>query len=366
MASTIFMTGFPGFIAKRLVDRLLAKDPEARFVFLIEERLRSLAEASVADLAAKHPGLGDRARLVGGDISKLGCGMKPEDHDAAKRETTHVWHLAAVYDLAVPQPLAYRVNVVGTANVLDFCEACPHLKRLDYVSTCYVSGDRTGLVLERELDEGQAFKNHYEATKCWAEMEVRRRMGRIPTCIHRPSVVIGDSKTGETDKYDGPYFVMAKLLYLPTWTPLVNIGESRASLNLVPVDFLVDAMAELWVMDEALEKTVHLADPYPHTAREVLGAVLEDMGFRRPLADVPPKLLEASLGFAPLKRLLKIPRELIAYNNHEVYYDTTNQRRLLERTGVRCPDILTILPTMIEYVRAHPKKQFLDQRDARR
>jgi len=126
------------------------------------------------------------------------------------------------------------------------------------------------------------------------------------------------------------------------------------------------AMAELWAMKEALGQTVHLADPYPHTAREVMGAILQIMGFRKPLVDVPAKILETALGFAPLQRLIKIPKQMVAYNNHEVYYDTTNQRRLLERAGVVCPDLLTLLPTIAEYVRAHPKKQFLDQRDARR
>ncbi|HEY3357317.1 MAG TPA: SDR family oxidoreductase [Polyangia bacterium] len=366
MASKVFITGFPGFIAKRLVDRLLRKDPAASFTFLIEERLRSVAESAVAELAAKHAGLAPRVRLVAGDISRPLLGIARDVYDGLVMDVTHVFHLAAIYDLAVPLQIAYRVNVIGTANVLDFCEDCEHLRRLDYVSTCYVSGDRTGLILERELDEGQIFKNNYESTKCWAEMEVRRRMDHLPVCIVRPAVVVGDSKTGETDKYDGPYFIISKLLHLPTWVPLVNIGQSNANLNLVPVDFVVDAMAELWVNDEALGQTIHVADPYPHTGREVLGGILETMGFRKPVLDAPPALLEASLQLKPLQRLLKIPKEVIAYSNHEVYYDTTNQRRLLERTGVKCPDLLSLLPTMVDYVRAHPKKRFLDQRDARR
>jgi nucleoside-diphosphate-sugar epimerase len=366
MASKVFMTGFPGFIAKRLVDRLLRKDPEASITLLIEERLRGVAENALAELEAKHPGFSARARLQPGDITRPLLGMPRDAYDQLVMDVTHVYHLAAIYDLSVPLATAYRVNVMGTANVLDFCEDCEHLVRLDYVSTCYVSGDRTGLILERELDEGQGFKNHYESTKCWAEMEVRRRMDHIPTCTIRPAIVIGDSKTGETDKYDGPYFIISKLLYLPTWVPLINIGEGKATQNLVPVDFVVDAMAELWGNPEALGQTVHLADPYPHTTREVMTAILDVMGFRKPVLDVPPKILETALGIKPLQRIIRIPKEMVAYTNHEAYYDTTNQRRLLERTGVRCPDLLTLLPTIADYVRAHPKKQFLDQREARR
>ena len=366
MASKVFLTGFPGFIAKRLVDRLLRKDPEASFVFLVESRLERAAEQSLRDLQAKHPGLGGRAKIVTGDVTRPLLGLAPDTYNILAAGTTHVWHLAAIYDLSVPEALAYRVNVVGTANVLDFCGACRNLKRLDYVSTCYVSGLRQGLVLEKELDHGQGFHNHYESTKCRAEIEVRRRMDRIATCIHRPAIVLGDSKTGETDKYDGPYFLIAALLKVPTFVPLINIGAGHSTLNLVPVDFLVAAMAELWGLDEALGKTIHLADPYPHASREVFGGILRAMGFRKPVVDVPPALLEASLSVDALRKFLRVPKELVPYANHEVHYDTTNQRKLLERTGVACPDLLSYLPVLVDYVKRNPKKRFLDDRESRR
>jgi thioester reductase-like protein len=362
MASKVFLTGFPGFIAKRLVDRLLRKDPEASFVFLVESRLERTADQALRDLQAKHPALGSRSKIVTGDVTRPLLGLGRDTYNLLVAGTTHVWHLAAIYDLAVPEAIAYRVNVVGTANVLDFCGACRNLQRLDYVSTCYVSGLRRGLVLEKELDEGQAFKNHYESTKCWAEIEVRRRMDSIPTCIHRPAIVIGDSKTGDTDKYDGPYFLIAALLKVPTFVPLINIGAGHSTLNLVPVDWLVAAMAELWVQGEALGKAVHLADPYPHASREVFGGILQAMGFRKPVVDVPPALLETSLSVDSLRRFLRVPKELVTYANFEVHYDTTNQRKLLERTGVSCPDLLSYLPVLVDYVKRNPKKRFLDDR----
>ncbi len=283
MSQQIFMTGVPGFIGKWLVSRLVTRAPEARFTFLIQERLRKLAESFVAELDGRHPGFADRARLIAGDISQPDLGLSEGDFDALAEEITHVWHLAAIYDLAVPASVAYRVNVLGTANILDFCEACQKLVRLDYVSTCYVSGQRKGLILERELDEGQLFKNHYEATKCWAEMEVQRRQRVLPSLIHRPAVVVGDSRTGETDKYDGPYFILSLLERIPPQLRMLNIGSGHAEFNIVPVDFLTDAMAELWTLDEALGQTVHLADPAPHTSREILGEMSRLLGLGTPL-----------------------------------------------------------------------------------
>ena len=362
MASTALITGFPGFIARRLVPELLKKDPSVQLSLLIEERLRPLAEASLAALDASHPGLAGRARLLAGDISEPWLGLSEQVYRQEAARTSHVWHLAAIYNLAVPESTAYRVNVLGTASVLDFCEECRGLKRLDYVSTCYVSGSRKGRILETELDEGQTFKNHYESTKCRAEMEVRRRMGRLPVTIHRPGIVVGDSRTGETDKYDGPYFVMNLLTKLPTWFPMVNIGDGRALVNLVPVDFLVEAMAELWSNPAALGETVQLADPRPHSAREVMGALLEAMGFRRPLLAVPAPLVEGALGVPAIRDLLKIPKETVIYFNHEAVYDVANQQRLLEGSGVRCPDFLDIAPTLAAYVRQHPDKPFIDGR----
>lgn len=362
MAKTIFMTGFPGFIGKRLVDRLIGKDPEASFIFLIEQPLQKMAEDSIAALDQRHPGLTRRCRLVPGDITHERLGLNAQTYTEVTAATTHVWHLAAIYNLAVHASVAYRVNVLGTANVLDFCADCAALARLDYVSTCYVSGMRGGLVLENDLDEGQDFKNHYESTKCWAEMEVRRRMPRMPIAIHRPAIVVGDSRTGETDKYDGPYVVINLLAKLPAWIPMVNIGQGNALVNLVPVDFLVDAMAEIWTREEALGQTVQLADPRPHTSREIMEGILTALNYRKPLAAVPEGLVDQALSLALVRKLTGIPRQSLIYFNHEVEYDTTVQRQLLEGSGIGCPDFLSILPTLTDFVRQHPDQPFIDGR----
>lgn len=363
MAANVFMTGFPGFIARRLVDRLVVRDPKAHFTFLIQERFRDLAESDIATLDATHPGFAKRATLVAGDITEPNLGMPPEVYARETARAHRVWHLAAIYDLHVSPAVAYRVNVVGTANVLDFAQDCAKLERVDHVSTCHVSGERTGHVFEGELDEGQGFKNHYESTKCWSELEVRRRMQRgLPAAIHRPAIVVGDSRTGDTDKYDGPYFVIQLLLKLPDWLPMLNVGHGEARVNLAPVDFLVDAMAEVGTRPEAIGKTFHLADPNPHSSREIMARMLEVLGRSKPLADLPSIVVERALDVAALRKLAQLPKEIIVYFNHEVEYDTSNLVGLLEGTGIACPDLLETLPTMVDYVKQHPDKPFLDGR----
>jgi len=362
MASRIFVTGFPGFIAKRLVSALLGRKPKAKFTFLVERRMHGVAEQAVRDLAERYVGFEDQATVVTGDITEPYLGMGEAGYDAQASHTTHVWHLAALYNLAAPAAAAYRVNVVGTANVLDFCEECDKLERFDYVSTCYVSGLRRGLVLESELDMDQTFKNHYESTKCWAEIEVRRRMHRLPTAIYRPGIVVGDSRTGYTDKYDGPYYLMTLLNKLPSWLPMVNVGEGNVAANMVPIDFVVDAMAALAFKEEMIGECVQLADPNPHQIRDLLARMMTTFGFRPPVTHVRASLVEHALGIDGVRNLVKIPQEALIYFNFDVRYDTTVQERLLQGTGVSCPDFFDYLPMLAAYVKQNPDKPFLDGR----
>src|SRR3954470_17795141 len=152
---TILLTGYPGFLAGRLVPRLLEADDDARIVALVEARMAARAR----ELAP------DGVDVLVGDITDRRLGLDDRTYTRLARETVAIHHLAAVYDLAVGAPLAERVNVVGTDNVVAFARACDRLERHNYVSTAYVAGWRSGLVREADLAAGQTFKNHYESTK---------------------------------------------------------------------------------------------------------------------------------------------------------------------------------------------------------
>ncbi len=197
------MTGFPGFLGSALLPRLLARRDGARAVCLVQPQHLGTARARVGEIEAAHPFTAGRIDLVEGDITVPGLGMDPDTRRGLETEVTEVWHLAAVYDLTVAEAIATRVNVDGTARVLQFCEGLPGLTRLQYVSTCYVSGRHEGEFGEDDLEEGQVFLNHYESTKFEAEVLVRKATaGGLPTTVYRPGIVVGDSKTGETQKYD--------------------------------------------------------------------------------------------------------------------------------------------------------------------
>ena len=239
----LLVTGFPGFIARRLVAGVLERNSREGAVALIEPRMGRRAERAVADLGAT----GGRVRLVEGDITAPGLGLSDDVARELRGDVTRVLHLAAVYDLTVPRALAERVNVEGTGNVLDFVESCERSPRLGYFSTVQVAGDRTGRIYEHELQLGQGFKNHYEETKHRAEVWVRDHMERIPTTIFRPTIVVGDSRSGEIPKFDGPYYALELIRRLRArGLPVSYLGRSQAHFNLVPIDFVVEAAAHIF------------------------------------------------------------------------------------------------------------------------
>ncbi|GAB4301516.1 MAG: SDR family oxidoreductase [Myxococcota bacterium] len=360
MSEHFFITGFPGFIAERLIPELAQKSPDAKFTMLVEARFKSRAEDDLKKLAAKVPTLENKTTIIIGDITRKDLDISNAHLHQLANEITQVFHLAAIYDLAIDYPTARAINVDGTANIIEFCKKLKNLKKHNYISTCYVAGTRTGTVMESELNMGQGFKNHYESTKFAAEVLVRESMDKIPTSIYRPSVVVGDSTTGETAKYDGPYFPLLLLMRLPTWLPIPYLGEGRATINIVPVDFIVKSLAELSQQEGNIGKTFQLADPDPMLVRDFWALALERLGFSSPPKyTLPMPLVKLSMKPKSVRQMLRIPMEALAYFDHQVSFDTTNTVTALKGTGVACPHISTYLDNIIEYARHNPKLEQL-------
>jgi thioester reductase-like protein len=273
---TIFVTGFPGFIATRLVKRL-AKEG-ARFILLCQPALLAIAKTEVHAIANETGVELDRFRIVAGDITEPNLGLSAAELESVRQETSTVFHLAAIYDLEVAEDVATRVNVAGTRNVNNFVRSISQLKRYHYVSTCYVAGKREGLIREAELEHHAGFRNHYEETKYAAEMTVEALKSELPVTIHRPSVVCGDSHSGETKKYDGIYYLIHYLRKWPAGLTLLNIGNSQVCLNLVPIDFVIEAMVGLAKDDQAIGATVQLADPAPLTTHQLFNEISKAVG----------------------------------------------------------------------------------------
>jgi thioester reductase-like protein len=346
----LFVTGFPGFIGKRLVAELLADDASAEVVCLVEPRLEETAKTAAAEL----PG-SDRIKIVPGDITDRRLGLAPEDYERLTAETTAVFHLAAIYNLAVPLEVAQTVNAEGTGNIVEFCQRCEKLERHNYVSTAYVAGTRKGIVYEHELIMGQWFKNHYESTKFQAEVWVRESMDKVPTAIYRPAIVVGDSDTGLTQKFDGPYFMLRAIgVSMKRGWPIAKYGKSAAPFNVVPVDFVVNGLMAGSKDDKAIGETFHLVDPEPISSGEVFTLLSELYANRKPSYTVPAKPVALALRAKPVRKLFEgIPAESIQYLNHPVRYDARRASDLLERSGLRLPRFPEYAETMVKFFREH-------------
>lgn len=351
---TLFFTGFPGFLGRELLPRVLVRRRDAEAVCLVQERFAPAARVAVDELVRAHPLAAGRIRLVPGDITRSDLGI---DGRSLAANVLEIHHLAAIYDLGVARDLALRVNVDGTRHVLDLAERCPRLERVHYMSSCYVSGRIPGVFREEDLEKGQSFNNHYEETKYLAEVAVRSRMrAGLPVTIYRPAITVGDSTTGATQKYDGPYPVIQWLLRQPGPVALMPVvGDLRAEVNVVPRDFVVNAIAHLSAVPGSKGKTYQLADPAPLTAREMIdlvGRVLEKRIVRVPVTAGMARLaIERVPG---VERLLRIPAHLVDYFVHPTRYDTRNAQADLDGSGIACPPFASYARALVSFVRRNP------------
>jgi thioester reductase-like protein len=352
MAQTLFLTGFPGFIATRLLRRL-ALEME-RFIILVQPQFLDSAQRQINEIAQQTRRSACDFCLVQGDITRPDLGIEPNELTQIRSATTAVFHLAALYDLAVAREAAVRVNLEGTRNVNQLVCSLKQLSQYHYVSTCYVAGKRNGLIRETDLRHDAGFRNHYEETKYLAEIEVESLKHELPITIHRPAVVCGDSATGETAKYDGVYYLIHYLLRAPRLLSLLNIGNDRVSLNLVPVDFVVESLAALATDKNAVGKTLQIADPNPLTTRQLFNSIANSIVGHSAMVTVPARLVEFTLMLPPSPRITGLPHHGVPYFFLRQTYDSTESRRLLDAHQIKCPPFQSYVDNIVAYAAKHP------------
>lgn len=348
---SFFITGFPGFIATRLVQKLAGQGGE--FHLLVEPRFAANAQAIARKLSSHYPDA--KFSVVTGDITKPGLAIETQSADKIRAEVRSVYHLAAIYDLDVKREPAMLVNVTGTKNVNDFVATLENPERYNYISTCYVAGLRRGRILESELEHNAGFRNFYEESKYLAELSVEQLKPDLPITIFRPSVVVGDSVSGETAKYDGIYYLIRYLARSPQFLRLVNVGNNRVRLNLVPVDFVVDSMAALDGDSSVISKTLALADPHPLTTAELFDVIAENLSGKRALLMPPPSLVKFALSLPLSPMITGLPHSGVPYFFIEQEYDTSIANALLSKYGIKCPPFNSYAGAIIDFVRRNPK-----------
>lgn len=350
---TIFVTGFPGFIASRLVEKLARS--EVQFFLLVQPQFVEQSMAMVESISEETATPLECFSIIEGDIREPHLGASEEDLEAIRREVTTVFHFAAVYDLGIDKETALSVNLEGTRNVNELVGEIANLRRYNYISTCYVAGERQGRILETELEHSAGFKNFYEESKYLAELEVERLKDKLPITIFRPSVVVGDSKSGETAKYDGIYYLIQYLRKAPIILRVLNVGNKRVRLNLVPVDFVVDSLAALSDDEEATGKTLAIADPDPLTTAELFDSIAVALTGRKSEFAPSVALTKWFLNTSISPVITGLPHYGVPYFFIEQEYDTAEASKLLKKHGIECPRFSSYVENLIDFVEENPE-----------
>ncbi len=348
----ILITGATGFLGTQLVGELLARQPDASLALLIRDRPGQPGQQRADQIVPEE--YRARVQVYSGDVGLPNCGLDQGAWDRLSSEVTRVIHSAATVRFDHTLEEARRINVEGTRRILDFAAGARNLKSLAYVGTAYVAGERSDLVNEDELNIGQSFRNTYEQTKSEAEALVRSRLGSLPAVILRPSIIVGDSRTGVTSSFKMMYWPL-KIYARGLWRTVP--GYPDAVLDIVPVDYVASAVARLAFDDAALASTVHLcAGPRASaTIQQVAQRAAEYFNVRE------PRYVDPNFFFAAIRPILfmtlwgrkrRILRDGRAYRDYftmKMQFDTTNAERLLGPVGLTPPPVLDYLDRLFHY-----------------
>lgn len=344
-------TGFPGFISRQIMQELINQEKVTTiYAIVLPSQMEQGKEiAQVIMDANSHIDI----KLIEGDITLPNLGIASNELELLHNEIDTVWHLAAIYDLAVPREAAWRVNVHGTSMVNDFVKTLPYINRYMYFSTAYVAGIREGLLKEDELIRPPSFKNFYEESKFEAEVLVEHLKSEVPITIIRPGIVRGHSVTGETIKFDGPYFFINMIERLKKLPVIPFIGKSSSYINVVPIEYVTKSVVYFSEFEKAEGKTIHLTDPTPHPVEEVFRSMVSIITGKPPKGRIPLSLAKVGLKSKVLRQKLGVEKETLDYLTWSAQFDTTKASELLKESGIGCADFIESLPTMISFYDQH-------------
>ena len=349
-----FVTGATGFVGRHLVAELLKR--EGTIHVLVREGSRGKVDALVEDLGA-----GERIKPVSGDMSQPGLGIEGFDE-----KIDHLFHLAAIYDVAADADAMTKANVDGTRHVVEFANS-HDVGRFHHTSSIAVAGSYEGVFQEDMFDEDQKLPHAYHSSKYDSEKLVRRE-AQPQTLIFRPGIVVGHSQTGAMDKIDGPYYFFGLLKRLrhalPAWFPLA--GPEGGQTNIVPVDFVAQAMDHIAHLpdDELPGDTFHLVNPEAQTVGETLNEFAKAahapqlaMRVDPHVTNAVPKQVRAGLKALPtVKRIrettlrdLGIPPDAMENRDFHCTFDARDTQRALQGTDIAAPPLSSYAGVLWDY-----------------
>ena len=357
------VTGATGFIGKRLVKKLLECKGAVVHVLIrkdSESKVKALREFCAASAARLVPVLGD--------LTSKKLGVSADAIKQLKGKVDHVYHLAAIYDLGADAASQIEVNVDGTRNTIEFAKVI-EAGHFHHVSSIAAAGLYEGVFREDMFSEAENYEHPYFMTKHESEKIVRQEC-KLPWSVYRPAMVVGDSSTGEMDKIDGPYYFF-KLIQrmrqlLPPWMPSVGLEGGR--INIVPVDFVVDALNVISHQKDIANKCYHLVDPVGYRVGDVLDIFSKAAHAPKMnlfinaalLGFIPRSVTKGLMALAPVRRVrnaimkdLGLPEEMLTFVNYPTRFDCRDTLAALKGTGVACPNLKDYAWRLWDYWERH-------------
>ena len=344
-----FVTGATGFIGKRLVKKLLARKGS-----VVHFLLRGESAGKAAALREYWGVNAARAVVVHGDLTAKKLGVSADDVKKLKGQIDHFYHLAAVYDLSADEESQTAVNIDGTRNTVEFAKAI-EAGHFHHVSSIAAAGLYEGVFREDMFEEAENYDHPYFKTKHESEKIVRKEC-KVPWTVFRPAMVVGDSTTGEMDKIDGPYYFF-KLIqrmrqFLPPWMPSVGLEGGR--VNIVPVDFVVNALDHISHQTAIAKKCYHLVDPVGYRVGDVLDIFSKAAHAPKMnifinaalLGFIPKSVKKGLMALAPVRRVraavmkdLGVPEDMMTFINYPTRFDSRDMTAALKGSGINCPNL---------------------------
>jgi len=358
----IFMTGATGFLGRYIARGLLSQGES--LVLLVRgantdsARKRVHKALSAIGMSSEQLEQESRCYVCVGDIEKPNLGLNQADKAHILATCDQFIHCAAATGFSLPIERARQINVNGTRSMLQLAEERRlkgPFRRFDHISTAFVAGNRTDLVSEEDLDAPRGHKNPYEQSKFEAEQLLRTYLDRLPITIYRPSIVVGDSRTGYTADFQALYSPI-KIYSSGRWRSVSAVPSTL--VDLVPVDYVSDAFLAIRRHQESLGRCFHLAagPAGSMTIQEIADMVMAFFKDRKQVIFISPNIHKFLLGpllkhltFGELNRTLRRLEPFIPYFNHLPQFDTSNCTELLAGTDIKPPKVESYIKQLLQY-----------------
>ncbi len=357
-----FITGGTGFIGRNFIDKLRSRDGD---IYVLT---RAASMQRFEELRERMGEAGDRLIAVEGDLTQPLLGVDEATRKKLQGKIRYFCHFAAIYDIAASAEAQTATNIEGTRNAIHLAEEL-HAGSFEHVSSIAAGGLYPGVFREDMFEEAENLSHPYFSTKHDSEGIVRNEC-KVPWRVYRPAMVVGDSRTGEIDKIDGVYYFFKSLqkirAVLPPWFPLIGIEGGK--FNVVPVDYVVDAMDHILHKDDLEGRCFHLTDTEHYSMGSLINVFAEAghaprFNMRldtRMFGFIPGVVRDTLMGLPPVKRIIRLmladmglPDSVTMFLNYPTRYDNRDTERALAGSGIKCPDLRDYAPVIWDYWERH-------------